>query len=251
MKSKITIWLILISLLSFPVVAADSVEEHYQFDIYQLRTGEFEKLVDEGSSFLKSDDIDSRFFVVSTEDNEVVETNAYYYESFSFETIKFLSQKNAIITFFENNSISNIEEYKILLCTDVIDGYILYAENECERYFVPVMSHSEYSGFDNFKIYTAKDIEELSANRPGKLIVNNVTISTDVAPVFIYGNPFMPLRAVLESIGIDVDWDQKRKCATFGNLELCVEENVNPEQQLTYLDGEPYPAMSFFIMKKS
>jgi hypothetical protein len=81
---------------------------------------------------------------------------------------------------------------------------------------------------------TSGQVETLPAQN---LISPTIAIKLDVPPVIRDGNAFIPLRAVSESFGAAVDWDEDTMTATvsteYGTIECTIGNSV------AYLNGEP------------
>jgi hypothetical protein len=81
---------------------------------------------------------------------------------------------------------------------------------------------------------TSGQVETLPAQN---LISPTIAIKLDIPPVIRDGNAFIPLRAVSESFGAAVDWDEETMTATvsteYGTIECTI---GNP---VAYLNGEP------------
>ena len=107
---------LLITLSTFVLANAGSHEtqdSYYQFDVYFARNVEIEKLVINGAINFYDYGFDKKIFIVSP-DNEILTTTAFGYEKPSLDDVRFLSDKNAIIDFFADNEIIDVEMYEII-----------------------------------------------------------------------------------------------------------------------------------------
>ena len=69
-----------------------------------------------------------------------------------------------------------------------------------------------------------------------KVNVNGKTIVTDQPPIITNGRTMVPLRAVAEALGCQVEWDNTSKTATFIQDEVTAVVTVG-EKYITLGDG--------------
>jgi hypothetical protein len=79
-----------------------------------------------------------------------------------------------------------------------------------------------------------------NAAEPVKILVNNSQIHTDTAPIVVKGRVLVPIRAVTESLGASVAWDQKTKTATVRKWSESVKLTVG--KKIVSMEGNPNPS---------
>lgn len=67
--------------------------------------------------------------------------------------------------------------------------------------------------------------------------INRQFLYSDVAPTVVNDRTLVPMRAIFEALGADVQWDEASATATatLGGREVTITEN----QTTTYVDGAP------------
>ena len=247
MKTKnsfLAIVLLIVALVSL-VVFAISADKTYEYEIYQLHMLEFDSLMSDGYEFLDSIESDTRKVVVSGS-GIIVSTDTYWYENITVDNAKFISDKQAVKQLFADNGIKGVDDYKIVFESSILDGYFLYTEKNGIGYFMPVTSTgNSYGVFENKKVYSATEMHD-KCYVEGELFVNQKLIDCDAKPDFNYGDCSVPLRAMMENLGVNVEWDRVNRCATFGHLKLYIDYD---EYNLYYLDGSLYSDDGIFYMK--
>ncbi|MBE6681284.1 MAG: hypothetical protein E7600_03230 [Ruminococcaceae bacterium] len=186
---------------------------------------------------------DYRYYVFSLNNDKVVDTNANSYEPATKEIIEFISGGKIIQLFtdagIQYTSSSNFID--IIYCPELVDGYIALAKGKDETYFSPILINGEkYGAFENKKVYSKNEFLNL-CKVDGELIVNEEKVECDVKPLFVYGEPCIPLRALLESIGTDVQWDEENRVASCDGFKLKMDTGEKKKRYLIHSDGETHP----------
>lgn len=208
----------------------------YKFNVCFIRDLELDLLLN-GELDKIAEDIylDERNIILSKDETKILESNAYYYEYFTADTIKILGDKNNLSSFLSSKGLNDVKNYKIFYNSNVTDGYILHVTCTDETYIIPFLADYETkSPLTDRKVYTTEDFRN-SINVEGTLLINGEKVECDVNPIFIIGNPYYPLRATLEKFGVEVVWDAKERSATFGNMKIYID---NPDGEIMSLNSD-------------
>ena len=135
----------------------------------------------------------------------------------------FGSVKNIEKTFADNGVVCNIKNFVIFIPSETYLSYnpfiTLFAETDSGNYFItgtPYFSYSDEGGYKEYFEITVYSQDEYcskfglktgKAEVGAKVISDNVTFRNTVVHI--------PFRAVAESLGCDVSWDETRKAAVF------------------------------------
>lgn len=251
-KLFFTVFIICIIFTSLCSVGANdeiqsSERKAYEFDVLFLRDWNINAFFNEESEYVTNlhDITFHRSIILSEDGTKIVQSNAYYYEYFTADTIKILGDEDALLAFLGEKGLTNVEEYIIGYNSDITDGYFLCVKCESGIYVIPFIADYETkSPLEDRKVYKSDEFLKLLTVE-GTLIINGEVIDCDVNPVFDCGLAFYPLRATLEALGIEVIWDSEERSATFGNMKIYID---NPEKDILSIETDELVWGSFRVV---
>ena len=77
----------------------------------------------------------------------------------------------------------------------------------------------------------------VSAEEPVNVFVNDVEVQFDVPPTIVNDRTMVPLRAIFEALGADVDWDEATRTVTAERGEVII--NVTIESNVMFVNSKP------------
>lgn len=81
-------------------------------------------------------------------------------------------------------------------------------------------------------VVAASIVVTTSANDDISILVNGETIECDQAPVIVDGRTLVPVRAIAETVGAEVDWDGETKTATVDTAVATVALTIGSDQMV-------------------
>ena len=142
------------------------------------------------------------------------------------EDFEVLLDDELMYKFLRENEIYNVTDIRVLMVAH-IDGYLLYIKTDNEVFFSPLLFNGDsYSGFVNREIYSPQEFDELSRPTDLKIIIYGREINYSLNGEMNYNEVYLPIRVIIESLGIEVNWNEENRSINFLNIELVTDGNT-------------------------
>ena len=202
------------------------------------------------SGGIRCEEIDEVFpSVVESEEGKFKIGKDPYIHVYS-SLIDFVNDKENLTTLFAENGVEAREfEETAVFYTPNIPVTIWLRTNQ-ENYFITINRNEEfYDGNDDnpytYKLYSYFDYCDKYGVKDGKLLINGEDITQgNYVKIYTYG-AYLPLRAVMEKLGVKVDWDTEKNVA---RLTINGEDFILNPAELSFVPAQdPDPSGKYIF----